>query len=171
MNRCWGPMGGRFISRLPRAADAAIVNGTTRGFSMRLILTALAFALFLILATSVRYSGARMFLIVPVLFLAASLISLGPGLEASGCNHQIRLVEDGIGFQDRRVNPRLAGQANPLKRVASRLTPTRSLTRLDRGRGSSRESCKSRRRPRRTWLRRRRPGERRRRRWRRGTSS
>lgn len=39
-------------------------------------LTALAFALFLILATSLRYSGARMFLLVPVLFLAAGLISL-----------------------------------------------------------------------------------------------
>ena len=39
-------------------------------------LTALAFALFLILATSLRYSGARLFLLVPVLFSAAGLISL-----------------------------------------------------------------------------------------------
>jgi hypothetical protein len=39
-------------------------------------LTALAYALFLILATSLRFSGARMFLLVPVLFLVAGLISL-----------------------------------------------------------------------------------------------
>jgi len=39
-------------------------------------LTALAYALFLILATSLRFSGARMFLLVPVLFIVAALISL-----------------------------------------------------------------------------------------------
>jgi len=39
-------------------------------------LTALAFALFLILVTALRFSGARMFLLVPVLFMAAALISL-----------------------------------------------------------------------------------------------
>jgi hypothetical protein len=39
-------------------------------------LTALALALFLILATSLRFSGARMFVLVPVLFLVAGLISL-----------------------------------------------------------------------------------------------
>jgi hypothetical protein len=39
-------------------------------------LTALAYALFLILATSLKFSGARMFLLVPVLFTVAALISL-----------------------------------------------------------------------------------------------
>jgi len=39
-------------------------------------LTALAYALFLILATSLRFSGARMFVLVPAVFLFAGLISL-----------------------------------------------------------------------------------------------
>jgi hypothetical protein len=39
-------------------------------------LTALAYALFLITAMSLRSSGARMFLLVPVLFVTAALISL-----------------------------------------------------------------------------------------------
>ena len=39
-------------------------------------LTALAYALFLILATSVRFSGARMFVMTPALFIVAALISL-----------------------------------------------------------------------------------------------
>ncbi len=39
-------------------------------------LTALAYALFLILATSLRYAGVRMFLFVPVIFIVAALISL-----------------------------------------------------------------------------------------------
>ena len=39
-------------------------------------LTALSYALFLILATSLRFSGARLFLFVPVIFIVAGLISL-----------------------------------------------------------------------------------------------
>jgi hypothetical protein len=39
-------------------------------------LTALAYALFLILATSLRYSGARMFLLIPAVFVTATLICL-----------------------------------------------------------------------------------------------
>jgi hypothetical protein len=39
-------------------------------------LTALAYAMFLILAAALRFAGARMFLLVPALFLAAGLISL-----------------------------------------------------------------------------------------------
>ena len=39
-------------------------------------LTALAYALFLILSTSLRFSGARMFLMIPVIFIVAALISL-----------------------------------------------------------------------------------------------
>ena len=39
-------------------------------------LTALAYALFLILVASLRFSGARMFLLIPVIFIVAGLISL-----------------------------------------------------------------------------------------------
>jgi hypothetical protein len=39
-------------------------------------LTALAYALFLLLVTSLRFSGARMFVLVPVVFIVAALISL-----------------------------------------------------------------------------------------------
>lgn len=39
-------------------------------------LTALAYALFLILATSLRFSGARMIVMVPAIFIVAALISL-----------------------------------------------------------------------------------------------
>ncbi len=42
----------------------------------RVLLTSLAYALFLILATSLRFSGVRMFLFVPVVFIVAGLISL-----------------------------------------------------------------------------------------------
>jgi len=39
-------------------------------------LTALAYALFLIMVMALKFSGARMFVLVPILFLAAGLISL-----------------------------------------------------------------------------------------------
>jgi hypothetical protein len=39
-------------------------------------LTALSYALFLILVTSLRFSGARMFVLVPITFIATALISL-----------------------------------------------------------------------------------------------
>lgn len=39
-------------------------------------LTALAYALFLILTTSLRFSGVRMFLLIPVIFTVSALISL-----------------------------------------------------------------------------------------------
>ncbi len=50
-------------------------SAPTYGFA-RAGLTALAYALFLILTTSLRYSGARMFLLVPAIFIVAALISL-----------------------------------------------------------------------------------------------
>lgn len=50
-------------------------SATYYGFA-RAGLTALAYALFLILATALRFSGARMFLLVPAIFIAAGLISL-----------------------------------------------------------------------------------------------
>jgi len=42
----------------------------------RAMLTALSYAIFLILATALRYSGVRMFLLIPAIFLTAALISL-----------------------------------------------------------------------------------------------
>jgi len=39
-------------------------------------LTALSYALFLILTTAMRFSGARLFLVIPVVFISAALISL-----------------------------------------------------------------------------------------------
>jgi hypothetical protein len=39
-------------------------------------LTALSYAVYLILTTALRYSGARLFLVAPALFVAASLVSL-----------------------------------------------------------------------------------------------
>jgi hypothetical protein len=45
------------------------------GFA-RIGLTALAYALFLILVTSLRFSGARMFVLVPITLVGAALISL-----------------------------------------------------------------------------------------------
>ena len=39
-------------------------------------LTALSFAIYLILTTALRYSGARLFLLAPALFIAAGLVSL-----------------------------------------------------------------------------------------------
>ena len=47
----------------------------TYGFA-RAGLTALGYALFLILATSLRFSGARMFVLVPAVFIVAALICL-----------------------------------------------------------------------------------------------
>ncbi|MBI5354662.1 MAG: hypothetical protein HZB50_18625 [Chloroflexi bacterium] len=45
------------------------------GFA-RVGLTALTYVLFLILSTSLRYSGARMFLLVPAIFVVAALLAL-----------------------------------------------------------------------------------------------
>ena len=39
-------------------------------------LTALSFAVFLILTTALRYGGARLFLLAPALFIAAGMVSL-----------------------------------------------------------------------------------------------
>jgi hypothetical protein len=50
-------------------------SATYYGFA-RAGLTALAYALFLILTTALRFSGARMFLLIPAVFLTAGLISL-----------------------------------------------------------------------------------------------
>ncbi|NWF65073.1 MAG: hypothetical protein HXY38_12290 [Chloroflexi bacterium] len=58
-------------------AEYIAIDPATPSFSLaRAGLTAVAYALFLILVTSLRFSGARMALIVPSIFIVAGLISL-----------------------------------------------------------------------------------------------
>jgi len=58
-------------------AEYITVDPSTPTYALaRAGLTALAYALFLILATSLRFSGARMFVLVPAVFLFAGLICL-----------------------------------------------------------------------------------------------
>ncbi|MDO8755026.1 MAG: hypothetical protein Q7J80_14105 [Anaerolineales bacterium] len=58
-------------------AEYITIDPSTPTYALaRAGLTALAYALFLILATSLRFSGARMFVLVPAIFLVAGLISL-----------------------------------------------------------------------------------------------
>lgn len=53
------------------------INPTASSYGFaRAALTALSYALFLILVTSLRFSGVRLFLIIPAVFLVAGLISL-----------------------------------------------------------------------------------------------
>lgn len=58
-------------------AEYITINPSTPQYAFaRAGLTAVAYALFLILLTSLRYSGARLFVLTPAVFLAAGLISL-----------------------------------------------------------------------------------------------
>lgn len=58
-------------------AEYITVNPSAPAYAVaRAGLTALAYALFLILVASLRFSGARLFLLVPAIFLVAGLISL-----------------------------------------------------------------------------------------------
>jgi hypothetical protein len=58
-------------------AEYVTINPSASMYAVsRAALTALAYALFLILITSLRYSGVRLFLLVPAVFIVASLISL-----------------------------------------------------------------------------------------------
>ena len=58
-------------------AEYITINPSAPTYALaRAGLTALAYALFLILATSLRFSGARMFVLVPAIFIVAGLISL-----------------------------------------------------------------------------------------------
>jgi hypothetical protein len=68
-------------------AEYITINPSAPGYAFaRAGLTALAYALFLILATSLRFSGARMFLLVPAVFIVAGLISLRI-LHLDGTDH------------------------------------------------------------------------------------
>ena len=58
-------------------AEYITIDPSTPSYSVaRAGLTALAYALFLILATSLRFSGARLFILAPAVFMVAGLISL-----------------------------------------------------------------------------------------------
>ncbi len=58
-------------------AEYITVNPSAPSYGFaRAGLTALAYALFLILVTSLRFSGMRMFLLIPIIFIAAALIAL-----------------------------------------------------------------------------------------------
>lgn len=58
-------------------AEYITINPSASSYALaRAGLTALAYALFLILATSLRFSGARMVVLIPATFLVAALISL-----------------------------------------------------------------------------------------------
>lgn len=58
-------------------AENITVNPSAPAYGFaRAGLTALAYALFLILVTSLRFSGLRMFLLIPIIFIVAMLIAL-----------------------------------------------------------------------------------------------
>lgn len=68
-------------------AEYITVNPSAPSYAVaRAGLTALAYALFLILVASLRFSGARMFLLVPAIFTVAGLISLRI-LHLDGTDH------------------------------------------------------------------------------------
>lgn len=59
------------------AAEYISIDPTTPSYGLaRAGLTAVAYALFLVLVTSLRFSGARMVLVIPSIFIVAGLISL-----------------------------------------------------------------------------------------------
>jgi hypothetical protein len=58
-------------------AEYVTINPSASAYPLaRAALTALAYALFLILVTSLRYSGVRLFLLIPAVFIVSGLISL-----------------------------------------------------------------------------------------------
>ena len=68
---------GAFLLAMVFTAEYVTINPTASAYAFaRAALTALAYALFLILVTSLRYSGVRLFLLIPAIFIVAGLISL-----------------------------------------------------------------------------------------------
>lgn len=68
---------GALVLMIVFLAEYITINPSAPSYAIaRAGLTALAYALFLILVSSIRFSGVRMFLLVPIIFIAASLISL-----------------------------------------------------------------------------------------------
>lgn len=78
-NPTWwiGFLFGAILLGIVFTAEYVTINPSASMYAFaRAALTALAYALFLILITSLRYSGIRLFLLVPAVFIVASLISL-----------------------------------------------------------------------------------------------
>lgn len=68
---------GAIVLGIVFAAEYITINPSASAYAFaRASLTALAYALFLILVTSLRYSGVRLFLLIPAVFCVAGLISL-----------------------------------------------------------------------------------------------
>jgi hypothetical protein len=68
---------GAFLLAIVFSSEYVTINPSASAYAFaRAALTALAYALFLILVTSLRYSNVRLFLLIPSVFLVASLISL-----------------------------------------------------------------------------------------------
>lgn len=79
-------------------AEYITINPIAPAYALaRAGLTALAYALFFILVISLRFSGARLFLLVPAIFLVAGLISLRI-LHLDGTDHWDFPWAIGIGF-------------------------------------------------------------------------
>lgn len=68
---------GAFLLTIVFTSEYVTINPSASAYAFaRAALTALAYALFLILVTSLRFSNVRLFLLIPSIFLVASLISL-----------------------------------------------------------------------------------------------
>jgi hypothetical protein len=68
---------GALLLVLVFAAEYVVVDSAAPNYSLaRAGLTALSYALFLILAIALQYAGARLFLLIPALFAAAALVAL-----------------------------------------------------------------------------------------------
>lgn len=68
---------GAILLAIVFTAEYVTINPSASAYAFaRAALTALAYALFLILVTSLRYSGVRLFLLIPAILLVAGLISL-----------------------------------------------------------------------------------------------
>jgi hypothetical protein len=68
---------GAFLLGVVFTSEYITINPSSPAYAFaRASLTAFAYALFLILITSLRYSGIRLFLLVPAVFIVAGLISL-----------------------------------------------------------------------------------------------
>jgi len=68
---------GALLLVLVFVAEYVVVDASAPNYSMaRAGLTALSYALFLILATALQYAGARLFLLIPALFASAALVAL-----------------------------------------------------------------------------------------------
>jgi hypothetical protein len=78
-NPSWwvGFLFGAILLAIVFTSEYVTINPSASAYALaRAALTALAYALFLILVTSLRYASVRLFLLIPAVFLVASVISL-----------------------------------------------------------------------------------------------